>query len=91
MRFLFKVMIVPLSLFIAFLALMAKWLFVLSSYIIVPLMLYIFGCGVYTVYHKNWNQFLILLVAEFGLFILICVTVVVEELLKQVTKWLSGL
>lgn len=91
MRFLFKVMIVPFSLFIAFLALMAKWLFVLSSYIIVPLMLYIFGCGVYTVYHKNWNQFLILLVAEFGLFILICVTAVVEELLKQVAKWLGGL
>jgi len=33
-------------------------------------MLYIFGCGIYTVYRQTWNQFLILLVAEFFCFVL---------------------
>ena len=38
-------MLAPISLFVAFLALMAKWLLTLSSYVVAPLMLYIFGCG----------------------------------------------
>ena len=45
MRFLFKMMLAPISLFVAFLALMAKWLLTLSSYVVAPLMLYIFGTG----------------------------------------------
>ena len=54
----------------AFLALMAKWLLTLSSYVVAPLMLYIFGCGIYTACRQTWDQFLILLVAEFICFIL---------------------
>ena len=57
MRFLFKMMLAPISLFVAFLALMAKWLLTLSSYVVAPLMLYIFGCGIYTVYRQTWDQF----------------------------------
>ncbi len=49
---------------------MAKWLLTLSSYVVAPLMLYIFGCGIYTAYRQTWNQFFILLVAEFICFIL---------------------
>ena len=47
MRFLFKMVLAPVSLFVAFLALMAKWLLTLSSYVVAPLMLYIF-CLLYT-------------------------------------------
>ena len=46
-------MLAPISLFVAFLALMAKWLLTLSSYVVAPLMLYIFGCGIYTVYRSE--------------------------------------
>lgn len=73
MRFLFKMVIFPVSLFVAFLALMAKWLLTLSSYIVAPLMLYIFGCGIYTAYCQHWTQFFILLVAEFICFVLFLV------------------
>ena len=38
-----------------------------TSYVVAPLMLYIFGCGIYTAYRQTWNQFFILLVAEFCL------------------------
>ena len=34
MRILFKMVLAPISLFVAFLALMAKWLLTLSSYIV---------------------------------------------------------
>ena len=36
MRILFKMVLAPISLFVAFLALMAKWLLTLSSYIARP-------------------------------------------------------
>ena len=36
MRFLFKMVLAPVSLFVAFLALMAKWLLTLSSYVVAP-------------------------------------------------------
>ena len=48
MSILKKIVLFPVSLFVAFLALMAKWLLTLSSYVVAPLMLYIFGCGIYT-------------------------------------------
>ena len=70
MSMLKKVVLFPISLFVAFLALMAKWLLTLSSYVVAPLMLYIFGCGIYTACRQTWDQFLILLVSEFICFIL---------------------
>ena len=62
MSMLKKIVLFPISLFVAFLALMARWLLILSSYVVAPLMLYIFGCGIYTAYRQTWNQFFILLV-----------------------------
>ena len=81
----------PISLFVAFLALMAKWLLTLSSYIVAPLMLYIFGCGIYTVYRQTWNQFLILLVAEFGCFLLITAGTVIVEAVEWFSGWIAEL
>ena len=91
MRILFKMVLAPISLFVAFLALMAKWLLTLSSYIVAPLMLYIFGCGIYTVYRQTWNQFLILLVAEFGCFLLITAGTVIVEAAEWLSGWIAEL
>ena len=68
-----KIALFQISLFVAFLALMAKWLLTLSSYVVAPLMLYIFGCGIYTAYRQTWDQLFILLVAEFICFVLFSV------------------
>ena len=91
MRILFKMVLAPISLFVAFLALMAKWLLTLSSYIVAPLMLYIFGCGIYTVYRQTWNQFLILLVAEFGCFLLLTAGTVIVEAVEWFSGWIAEL
>ena len=61
----------PFWLLTAFLALMLKWTLNLSAFVLALPMLYIFGCGLYTLYCREWLQFLILLVAEFGCFALI--------------------
>ena len=58
MSMLKKIVLFPVSLFVAFLAMMAKWLLTLSSYVVAPLMLYIFGCGIYTAYRQTWISFL---------------------------------
>ena len=61
----------PFWLLTAFLALMLKWTLNLSAFVLALPMLYIFGCGLYTLYCREWLQFLILLVAEFGCFVLV--------------------
>ena len=91
MRFVFKMVLAPVSLFVAFLALMAKWLLTLSSYIVAPLMLYIFSCGIYTVYRQTWDQFLILLVAEFLCFVLFVGATAIQEGIQRFSEWLAEL
>ena len=49
-----KIALFPISLFAAFLALMAKWLLNLSAFVLALPMLYIFGCGLYTLYCREW-------------------------------------
>ena len=88
MRFLFKMVLFPVSLFVAFLALMAKWLLTLSSYIVAPLMLYIFGCGIYTAYCLHWTQFFILLVAEFICFVLFFGATAITEGIQRFSEWI---
>ena len=88
MSMLKKIVLFPISLFVAFLALMARWLLTLSSYVVAPLMLYIFGCGIYTAYRQTWNQFFILLVAEFICFILFFGATAITEGIGRFSEWL---
>ena len=91
MSMLKKIVLFPISLFVAFLALMAKWLLTLSSYVVAPLMLYIFGCGIYTAYRQTWNQFFILLVAEFICFVLFFGATAITEGIGRFSEWLAEL
>ncbi len=86
-----KIALFPISLFVAFLALMAKWLLTLSSYVVAPLMLYIFGCGIYTAYRQTWDQFFILLVAEFICFVLFFGAPAITEGIGRFSEWLAEL
>lgn len=63
----------------------------LSSYVVAPLMLYIFGCGIYTAYRQTWNQFFILLVAEFICFILFFGATAITEGIGRFSEWLAEL
>ena len=86
-----KIALFPISLFAAFLALMAKWLLNLSAFVLALPMLYIFGCGLYTLYCREWMQFLILLVAEFGCFLLITAGTVIVESVEWFSGWIAEL
>ena len=86
-----KIALFPISLFAAFLALMAKWLLNLSAFVLALPMLYIFGCGLYTLYCREWLQFLILLVAEFGSFVLIFMGALIADAAERFSGWVAGL
>ena len=86
-----KIALFPISLFVAFLALMAKWLLTLSSYVAAPLMLYIFGCGIYTAYCQTWDQFFILLAAEFVCFVLFFGATAITEGIGRFSEWRAEL
>ncbi len=91
MRFVFKVVLLPISLFSAFIALMLKWVLNLSAFVLALPMLYIFGCGLYTLYCHEWMQFFILLVAEFGCFLLITAGVLIVDAAERFSRWLAEL
>ena len=75
--------ILPLSLLTAFLALMLKLTLNLSAFVLALPMLYIFGCGLYTLYCREWTQFLILLLIVAG-------TALVEAV-ERFSEWLTEL
>ena len=80
MRFVFKMIVFPFWLLTVFLALMLA----------LP-MLYIFGCGLYTLYCREWMQFLILLVAEFVCFVLIFFGALIVDAAERFSGWVAGL
>lgn len=91
MRIVFKILIFPLYLFVAFIAQMLKWTLNLSAFFLALPMLYIFGCGLYTLYCGEWMQFLILLAAEFGCFVLIFAGTAIVEAAEWLSRWVAGL
>ena len=54
-KFPFKLLFLPLMIVCASLSLLAKLFSNLSGYILSPLILFVFGCGVYTVIAQQWN------------------------------------
>ena len=56
----FKLLSLPLMIVCASLSLLAKLFSNLSGYILSPLILFVFGCGIYTVIAQQWNQVLLL-------------------------------
>lgn len=60
----FKLLSLPLMIVCASLSLLAKLFSNLSGYILSPLILFVFGCGVYTVIAQQWNQVLLLGIIE---------------------------
>ena len=91
MRFVIKMIVFPFWLLTAFLALMLKWTLNLSAFVLALPMLYIFGCGLYTLYCREWLQFLILLVAEFGCFVLIFMGALIADAAERFSGWVAGL
>ena len=91
MRFMVKILLLPLVLVSAFLALILRWTLNLSAFILALPMMYIFGCGLYTLYCREWTQFLILLVAEFGCFILFFGATAITEGIGRFSEWLAEL
>ncbi len=91
MKFVARVLLFPVVLLSAFLVLMLKWTLSLSAFILALPMLYIFGCGLYTLFRGEWMQFLILLVAEFGCFVLVFAGTAVVDAAERFSGWLAGL
>ena len=66
-----KIMILPLMLLIGILHFVLNTATKLSSYLIGPLMLLIFGCGVYTVVKQLWSQTFLLALMEGACFLVL--------------------
>ena len=74
----FKLLSLPLMIVCAGLSLLAKLCSNLSGYILSPLILFVFGCGVYTVISQQWNQVLLL-----GIIELFCISALFGSVLME--------
>ena len=90
-RVVLKMIVFPIWFLTDFLARMLKWKLNLSAFVLALPMLYIFGCGLYTLYCREWLQFLILLVAEFGCFVLIFMGTLIADAAERFSGWVAGL
>ena len=92
MRFVFKMIVFPFWLITAFLALMLKLdaepvgVCAGSAHAV-----YFSAAVFYTLYCREWLQFLILLVAEFGCFLLITAGTVIVEAVEWFSGWVAEL
>lgn len=77
-KFPFKLLFLPLMIVCAGLSLLAKLCSNLSGYILSPLILFVFGCGVYTVISQQWNQVVIL-----GIIELLCISALFGSVLME--------
>ena len=77
-KFPFKLLFLPLMIVCASLSLLAKLFSNLSGYILSPLILFVFGCGVYTVIAQQWNQVLLL-----GIIELLCISALFGSVLME--------
>ena len=77
-KFPFKLLFLPLMIVCASLSLLAKLFSNLSGYILSPLILFVFGCGVYTVIAQQWNHVVIL-----GIIELFCVSALFGSVLME--------
>ena len=79
----FKLLSLPLMVAFAGLSLLAKLCSNLSGYVLSPLILFVFGCGVYTVISQQWNQVLLL-----GIIELLCISALSGSvLIETVFDW----
>ena len=69
MRFLLKMMILPLILVISIAQGCMNLMTKLSCYVVGPLMWIIFACGIYTVIHRFWSQTFLLVLMEAACFL----------------------
>ena len=62
---------------------------ILKKIVLFPVSL--FGCGIYTAYRQTWDQFFILLVAEFICFVLFFGATAITEDIGRFSEWLAEL
>ena len=90
MRFLLKMMILPLILVISIAQGCMNLMTKLSCYVIGPLIWFLFGCGIYTVIHRFWSQTFLLALMEGACFLLLFAASFVIVTLEQWKAALQG-
>ena len=93
-RIFLKIIILPLLLLISILRILFLILINLSGYVIGPLMLFLFGCGIYTIVKKFWSQAFLLGLLEiaclFTLFAASFVIVTLENWIQSMKDFLRS-
>ena len=86
----FKLLSLPLIAFFVFVRFLVRILSHISGYILSPLILFILGCGVYTVITRQWNHVLLIGIVEAICLSALFGTVLIETFLDWCCSILKG-
>ena len=63
-----KVLLLPVAFLLRFLCFIGNLLMQISLWVLSPIMLFVLGCGIYSVVRANWTNVFLLTLIEMGLF-----------------------
>lgn len=89
-KFPFKLFVLPLILICTTVALLVKLAANLSCYVLGPLMLFLLGCGIYTITKQQWSQTILLALMEVACVAVLFGAVLIETALDSVNSALIG-
>lgn len=68
LKLMLKILLLPVAFFLRFLCFIWNLLMQLSLWVLSPVMLFVLGCGIYSVVRASWTDVFLLTMIEMGLF-----------------------
>ena len=68
LKLVLKILLLPVAFLLRFLCFIGNLLMQLSLWVLSPIMLFVLGCGIYSVVRASWTDVFLLTLIEMGLF-----------------------
>ena len=86
LKMMLKILLLPVAFFLRFLCFIWNLLMQLSLWVLSPVMLFVLGCGIYSVVRASWTDVFLLTLIEMGLFAAAVGAGGIMELMKQMER-----
>lgn len=86
LKLMLKILLLPVAFLLRFLCFIWNLLMQLSLWVLSPIMLFVFGCGIYSVVRASWTDVFLLTLIEMGLFAAAVGAGGIMELMEQLCE-----
>ena len=89
LKLMLKILLLPVAFLLRFLCFIGNLLMQLSLWVLSPVMLFVLGCGIYSVVRASWTDVFLLTLIEMGLFAAGGIMELMEQLCERVEDVLT--